>query len=83
MREEGEALKNKGNVALVGRDPLHRLPADDDLARVRLVESGDHAHGGRFATPAGTDDGDELAGLDGEIHIVDGHDVTKPFGCVA
>ena len=77
MREEGEALKDKGDVALVRRDPLHRLPADDDLARVQLVESGDHAHGRRLAAPAGSDDRDELARLDGKIHIVDSHDVAK------
>jgi hypothetical protein len=81
--EEGKALENEGDVPLVRRHALHVLAADNHLARVELIESGDHAHGGRLATATRTDDRDELAGLDRKTHIIDGHDIAEPFSRVA
>jgi len=43
VRKERETLEHQGHVAIVRRHTLHRLPADDDLTAVWLVEPGNHA----------------------------------------
>ena len=52
---------------------LRHVPAaDQDLARARHLEAGDHAQGRGLAAARGPEQRHELAGLDRERHVVDG-----------
>src|SRR5690606_3687478 len=44
---------------------------------VRAQLAADHVEGGRLAGAVGTDDGDQLALVDGEAHIVGGDDAAE------
>ena len=52
--------------------PRHRLALHADRARRRLHEAIDRAQEGGLSGPAAPDDDDELRGLHGEVHAVEG-----------
>ena len=60
--------------AAVGAGAVHRLAVDGDDARGRLEEAGDRVEQRRLSAAGGTDDRDELAGLDVNLRIGDGFD---------
>ncbi len=72
VRVEGVILKDHGDVAIAGGDIVHESIADVNFAAAGFFQTGDHAERGRFAATAGTDENDELAVGDLEIHITDG-----------
>ena len=74
VREQGVVLEYGVDVALVRRNTLHELARDADRPSVGLLEAGKHAQGRRLATAGRSEQRQELAGLDGEIDLVDGDD---------
>ena len=83
MREQGVALEDHPDVALVGREAGDLRGADADLTRVGLDEPGNHAEGGGLAAPARPEQGDELAGAHVEGDRVDRDDVVVRLDDVA
>jgi hypothetical protein len=74
VRKERVALKHHADAAPVGRHSHERRAVDVDLAARGVVEAGDHHQRGGLAGSARTQQGDELARLDREAHIIDrGH----------
>ena len=53
----------------IGTRAVDLGPPDRDLAGVGFNETGDERHERRLAGPGEADDGDEIAFLDGEIHV--------------
>jgi hypothetical protein len=48
------------------------FPVDEDVARIRMQESGDHAQRGGLAAAARAEQRDDAAGLDEKRHAIDG-----------
>ena len=69
--EEGVALEDEPGVPPVGRQHGDVAGAEPNAAGRRLDESPDHAEGRRLAAPAGPEQDDQLALLDGERDIAD------------
>lgn len=72
-------LEEEPNVAPIGRNAAHLLIVEVDLALRGLDQAGDHAQGG-LATARRTQQRDELAVGDVEIHAVPGDDRTVALG---
>ena len=53
-------LEDHRDVAVFGRDVVHLLAVDEELAAADLLETGDHAQRGRLAAAARADEHDEL-----------------------
>ena len=64
-------------MALVGRQPGHVLALQLDEPGGRLLEAADHPQGRRLAAARGPEEAEELAVLDLEIDVVDGHGVAE------
>ncbi len=83
MRKEGIALEDDAEIALLGRQVGDRHAVQPDDALGRLHEAGDRHQYRRLARAGGAEQGDELAGGDGERHVVDRLDVPvvlrQPF----
>ena len=77
MREQGVALKNGIDVALVCGHPRHGLIRDKHFTFVGLLEPGDHPEAGGFATSRRTEQGNELTGLNRQRHVVHGRHGPK------
>ena len=60
-------LEDHRDVAVLGRDVVHLLAVDEELAAADLLETGDHAQRGRLAAAARADEHDEL--LVGHVDI--------------
>ena len=60
-------LEDHRDVAVFGRDVVHLLAVDEELAAADLLETGDHAQRGRLAAAARADEHDEL--LVGHVDI--------------
>ena len=71
VREQGIALEDGVDGALLGRDRRDVLPVDQHPAAGRPLEATDHPQRRRLAAPRGTEQGEELAGLDVEVDAVD------------
>ena len=71
MREQSVVLEHHADVAPIGRRASDHRAADEDVARRRLLEAGDHHERRGLAGAGGPEEGDELAGLDVEAQIVD------------
>src|SRR5580692_6930901 len=71
MRKQGVVLEHHADVAPIGRGVRHHRAADQDVARRRLLEAGDHHERRGLAGAGRAQEGDELAGLDIEAQIVD------------
>ena len=86
VRQQLEALEDEADLlaAEQGEAVLrHRLDGgavDQDLARGRAVEAGHQGEERRLAAPRGAEDGDELAGLDREIDMVEDRQLPAPRG---
>ena len=52
--------------APLGRMLPHIVPAYDNRAAARRIEAGDGAQKGRFSRAVGTDNRDQLSGVDGQ-----------------
>ena len=61
VRVERVALEHHGDAALHRRQVVHPLSVDDDVARGRVLEPGDHAQERRLAAAGRADEDDELA----------------------
>jgi len=83
VREEGVGLKNEARLALVGGEPrdIAVLKQHRSL-RLRKLQPGDHAEQGGFSRTAGAEQGDQLAGLDLDAHVVERGVAGKPLGDV-
>ncbi len=64
--EQRQLLKYHIDGAAIRRHFAHALSADDDVARVRRDESGNHAQQGRLSAPGRTQYGKETSALDGK-----------------
>ena len=69
-RVERVELEHHGDVALRGRQVVHALAGDDDVARGGALEPGDHAQRRRLAAARGAEQADDLAGRDREVDVV-------------
>ena len=72
VRVQRVVLEHHGDVARARRQVVHDAVADLDLAVGDLLETGDHAQGGRLAAAGRADEHDELAVLDVEVQVGDG-----------
>jgi hypothetical protein len=69
-------LEHHRDAAVGGRDVVHAFAADHQLARGDVFESGDHPQQRRFAAARGTDEDDELAVRDIQIHVAQDRDIA-------
>ena len=67
VRVEREQLEHEGDVALARRAGGDVLAVEQDPARGRQFEAGDHAQGRRLAAAGGPEQDEELAVRDGEV----------------
>jgi hypothetical protein len=72
VRIERVGLEHHGDVAVLGRNAVHHLIVDPQLARGNRLEAGDHAQRGRFAAAGRPEQHHELAVLDQQRDVVDG-----------
>ncbi len=79
VREQGVVLEDRVDVPLVGRHPGDRLAGQQDLARGRLLEAGDHAQGRGLAAAGRAEERVEGPGCDAQVHRIDRHDVSEPL----
>ncbi len=73
VREEAVGLEDHAGVAAVGGDPGDVLAVHQDLSGVGLLEPGEHPQRGGLAAAGGAEEGEEFAGLGGEVESVEGH----------
>jgi hypothetical protein len=78
-----EGARDADARATLGRQPVHRLVVEPDLARRRRVEAGDAVEQRRLARAVGADQADDLAALHAEGHVVVGHQAAEALGHVA
>ena len=71
VREERVALEDRVDRALVRAQLRDVLVADEDRARGRVLEARDHAQRRRLAAARGPEQGEERAGRDGQVEVVD------------
>ena len=72
VREQGVVLEDDADVALVGRQVVDGGAVDPHAAGGLADEAGDDAQQGGLAAAGRTEQGHDLARLDGERHAVDG-----------
>src|SRR5271157_3501927 len=65
------------------RVALHGVALEQDLARSRLEQPGDHLHGGGFARAVGPEVTRDFAGTRGEADVVHGGDAGETLGNLA
>ncbi len=63
----------------VGRAIGNIDPTNADRAGGRALEARYHTQGRRFAAAAGSQEGDELTGLDAHAKVLDGHGLVENF----
>jgi hypothetical protein len=83
MREQRVGLEHHRDVAIGGRELGDVLAADQDLALAGDLEPGNHAQGRGLAAAGRAEQGDERAGLDGEVDVVDRRHRAVAHGDVA
>lgn len=81
--EQGVALKDEANVALLDADVVDPFAADQDVSVGRLFESGNHPKHGGLASATGTEQGHEFTFPNTEGDGVHGSDLAEPFRDVA
>src|SRR5262245_34041454 len=72
MGEERVVLEYRVDAALVGRQAFGGIAEDFDVARRRLLETGDQAQAGCLARARRAEHGEEFTLGDLERHIIDG-----------
>src|SRR5438105_3651040 len=77
VREQGIALEHHAEIAAIRCNRRHALAADINLARARLLESGDQAQRRRLAAAGGPEQRKYGPARDVEGDIVDGHHDAK------
>ena len=77
VREEGVALEDRVDVALVRRQARHLPPAEVDDPFVRLLEPADHPERRRLAAARRAEQRVEAPVLDLERDVVDRNDVVE------
>ena len=80
MRVEGVALEDHGNVAVLRRDVVDDLVADQQGAIGDLLKAGNHAERGGFAAARGPYEHHELAISDLKGEVFDGEDLAVLLG---
>ena len=83
VRVERVALEHHGDAALHRRQVVDPLAVDDDVARGRVLEPGDHAQQRRLAAAGRADEDDELALAHVERDALHHVDVAEAFDDVA
>ena len=68
LEHHADVLAQLVDVAALGREVLAVEP---DVARVRGLEQVEAAQEGRLARTRGADDGDDLAGIDGQVDALE------------
>lgn len=68
LEHHADVLTQFVNVAALGREVLAMEP---DMARVRSLEQVEAAQEGRFARTRGADNGDDLAGVNGQVDALE------------
>ena len=66
VREQRIALEHGVDLTLVGRNIVQALAVEEYIAGIRLLKAADDAQCGRFAAAGRTEQGHELAALDGQ-----------------
>ena len=79
IREQGICLKNHTHIALVGSLIGYINVVDDDLSRCGNFEAGDHSQGGRFTTPRGAEERNELALFHIQVEITNCRNASELF----
>ena len=77
VRIEREHLEHEGDVALRCALEAHVLVGQEDLARGRQFESGDHPQRGGLAAARGAEQAEELAVAHGKAGVLDGGEVRE------
>jgi len=72
VRKERVALEDDADVPILRRDAGDALTAEANGAGRRLLEAGKQPKRRRLPTARGTDEREELAGLDGKGDVLDG-----------
>ena len=80
MGKEGIVLKDHSGFPLIGRKMMDRLIVEEDLARVGQGESCNHPKEGGLSTPAGSEEGEELALLNQKADPVKSFQGPKGLG---
>src|SRR5208337_4128041 len=70
-------LEDDAEIALRRRQPGDVLPRLDDAPAGRRIEPGDGAQQRRLAAARRADEGDELARVDGQRHVLEGDEVAE------
>jgi hypothetical protein len=79
VREQAVGLEHHAHVALVGGHVGQVLAADPNRPGVRLLQTGEDAQRGRLATARGSEEHDELAGVQVQVQPVEGvHVAVRP-----
>ena len=79
VREQRVVLEDGVDVTVERRDRGHVLAVEQDAARGRQLEAGDHPERRGLARPRRTEHREELAVADVEVDAVDGDDVAEPL----
>ena len=78
-RKQCQRLPYQRRVTFMGRDIIHHPAIHQDIAFRRRFKPGQHPQRRRLAATGRSHDGDKFAGIDGEIHIFNGHEIVKAF----
>src|SRR5262249_54563653 len=71
MRIERVVLEDHRDAAVFGAQIIDDPAADRDAAGRRLIQAGDETQQSTFAAAGGTDEHDELAGVDRQVDLVE------------
>ena len=75
--EQGEVLEDEGGGPLVRPDPRHVPAADPDLAFRGLQKPGDGAEQGGLAAAGGSEEAEEPALRDVDVHVAGGDEIAE------
>src|SRR5206468_2674477 len=76
-RKERVALEHQADVARVRWALVDHFPANDDLSRARLLQTGDDLQHGGLAAPARAQQGEKLTPSDPERKRIDGQHAAE------
>ena len=82
VRIEPVILEDHGDVAVFGQVVVDFALANEDVARARLFEAGDHAHSGGFAATRGAEQHEKFLVVDAQRLVVDADGGAPALGDV-